>query len=209
MEEVLVESSFYAKYFHVSAIHIIINSSIIIIIVSSSMWQMNAEKSLLHIMLFDFQSSKFTLKLPDDDDKNVSKLVASIARALWDHKIKLNATLARMRVKGNALVIYQLIPDPVSRELYEANCIQPCYLRVNTIKVQDVRNEVLNQLCNEGFLLVDSETKLYRQKNSIWLLDEDMLVFSSDCRGLLDTHSLVENGYLIPQVSSYYIAEKR
>lgn len=162
---------------------------------------MHADEALLHIMLFDFQDSKFTLRLRiDKKEDGIPENVSRVADALWRHRTKLNATLARMRVEKDALKICQLIPDPVAREVYKANRLYPCYARVNPIKVRDVQMEVVKQLLNEGMMVVKEQNQLYESSKSMCLLQKDLLVFSPGCRGLLDVHSLVQTGFLVMQV---------
>ena len=153
-------------------------------------------------MLFDFQSSKFTLRLRSDDEvTDIPETTVRVAAALWNHRTKLNATLARMRVAKDAGSITQLNSNPVVRKIYESNQLCPCYARVNTIKIRDVQMEVINRLINEGFVLVEGEEQLYKySQTSMCLLEQDLLAFSSSCRGLLDTHELVESGCLVQQV---------
>lgn len=150
-------------------------------------------------MLFDFQDSKFTLKPQLDRSIEVEK-IANIADALWKHRVKLNATLARMRVESDASRISQLIPDQKAKETYEASCVYPCYARVNPIKVRDVQAEVVRQLINDGIKLVDTQNELHKHSKSMCLLQKNLLIFSSSCRRLLDVHMLVENGCLALQV---------
>lgn len=153
-------------------------------------------------MLFDFQSSKFTLRLRPDEMGSVLPTTAKVAEALWNHRTKLNATLARMRVERDANCISQLISNPAIRKTYEANQLYPCYARVNSIKVRDVQTEVVNQLLNAGFMLVDDESDLGKYSyRSVCVLQKDLLAFSTGCRGTLDTHELVESGCLVLQVS--------
>lgn len=162
---------------------------------------MHADEVLLHIMLLDFQDSKFTLRLRNDKEEDgVPENISRMADALWRHRTKLNATLARMRVEADALKICQLIPDPVARKVYEANSLFPCYARVNHIKVRDVQSEVVKQLLNEGVVLVKEQNEFYGASKSMCLLQKDLLVFSPGCRGLLDVHTLVQNGFLVMQV---------
>ena len=159
---------------------------------------MYTDEALLHIMLFDFQDSKFTLQLRNEE--GIPENIAKVADALWHYRTKLNATLARMRVEADALKICQLIPDPVARQVYEANDLYPCYARVNPIKVRDVQTEVVNQLLNEGVTLVKDQNELHTAPKSMCLLSKDLLVFSAGCRTFLDAHNLVGNGFLAMQV---------
>lgn len=151
-------------------------------------------------MLFDLQNSKFSLRLKPNDTESVPESVARMADYLWNHRTKLNATLARMRVEGRAQKISQLISDQAARKVYESDKLAPCYARVNPIKVRDTQTQVVNQLLRDDFLQVDSEEGLAKHKRSMYHLEDDLLVFSPDCRGLLDEHELVGNGCLVLQV---------
>ena len=161
---------------------------------------MHGNEPLLRLMLFDLQNSKFSLRLKPNEMGNVSEPVAKMADALWNHRTKLNATLARMRVEGGALRISQLIPDQTTRETFESNKTYPCHARVNPIKVRDIQTQVVDRLLNDGFVQVKAQDNLSEHKKSVCLLQEDLLVFSPDCRGMLDEHDLVENGFLVLQV---------
>lgn len=151
-------------------------------------------------MLFDLQNSKFSLRLKPNEVGNVPDQVAKMTEALWSHRTKLNATLARMRVEGRALKIYQLIPDCASRKKYESDSHYPCYARVNPIKVRDIQTQVVERLLCDGFVQVYSEDSISNHRKCMCLLQEDLLVFSPDCRGLLDENDLVENGCIVLQV---------
>ncbi len=168
--------------------------------------QTHSDESLLHLMLFDLQNSKFSLRFKPNEMGNVPEPVARMAEALWNHRTKLNATLARMRVEGRALKIHQLIPERASRKKYESNSQYPCYARVNPIKVRNIQTQVVEKLLRDGFMRVDSEGNL-NHKKSMYLLEDDLLVFSPDCRGFLDELDLVENGCLVLQVGQLSVLQ--
>ena len=151
-------------------------------------------------MLFDLQNSKFSLRFKPNEMGGMPEQVAKMAEALWGHRTKLNATLARMRVEGRALKIYQLIPDRAARKKYESDSHCPCYARVNPIKVRDTQNQLVERLLQDGFIQVYSEDSIRNHKRCMCLLQQDLLVFSPDCRGLLDEHDLVQSGYMVLQV---------
>lgn len=164
--------------------------------------QLHADEALVHIMLFDFQDSKFTLRLRFPKEHCVPDCVVRVADSLWQHRTKLNATLARMRVEADALRISKLIPDPVARKICENNDFFPCYARVNPIKVGNVQKEVVNQLLNEGVVLVRVQEDLIKYSRTMCILQKDLLVFSPSCRMFLDAHPLVERGFIVLQVKS-------
>lgn len=152
-------------------------------------------------MLFDFQDSKFSLRVRSHEREGIPEPVIRVAEALRHHRTKLNASLARMRVQKDAMKISQLIPDPATRKVYEANVLYPCYARVNPIKVRDVQTEVVNPLFNEGFMMVEDLKDLCKYGHkSVCFLEKDLVAFSHGCRRMLDVHNLVEEGCLILQV---------
>ena len=156
------------------------------------------------VMAYDFQKERFTLRLPRDDTDQIPGPVVKVAQALWQYKIKLSATLARMRVKQNAQSVTQLIPNPGIRERYENSFRQPCYARVNLIKVDDIQTEVLSVLQDNDYMLVTTQEELEQQNRSVRHLRRDLLEFSADCRGTLDCSDLVKEGYIILQVHIQY-----
>jgi hypothetical protein len=151
-------------------------------------------------MAYDLQKERFTLRLPRDDVDQIPGSVVKVAQALWQHKVKLSASLARMRVKQNAQSVSQLIPNTDVRERYENALREPCYARVNMTKVDDVQAEVLSVLHDDDYTLVTTQEELVRQERSFRHLRRDLLEFSTDCRGTLDCKDLVKDGYIILQV---------
>ena len=160
--------------------------------------KLHGHKSLVAIMAYDFQKERFGLKPPTRDSHNTD-IVLRVAEALWQHKVKLGAALARMRVKANAKNISQLIPGE-ARPMYERTLNQPCYARVNTVKVNNVQVEIISRLCRDGFAVVDSRDHLYLYPRSVYSSQRSLLEFSPDCRPLLSDHELVIEGCLVVQV---------
>lgn len=161
-------------------------------------------------MAYDLQKERFTLRLPRDDVDQIPGSVVKVAQALWQHKIKLSATLARMRVKQNAQSVSQLIPNADIRERYESAFREPCYARVNLTKVDNIQTEVLSVL-RDDYTLVTTQEEFEQQEKSFRHLRRDLLEFSADCRGTLDCKDLVKDGYIILQVhdldssATYYL----
>ena len=151
-------------------------------------------------MAYDLQKERFILRLPKDDVDQIPGSVVKVAQALWQHKIKLSATLARMRVKQNAQSVSQLIPNADIRERYENAFREPCYARVNLTKVDDIQTEVLSVLRDNDYTLVTTQEEFEQQERSFRHLRRDLLEFSADCRGTLDCKDLVKDGYIILQV---------
>lgn len=162
--------------------------------------QLHSHRLLVLIMAYDLQKERFTLRLPRDDVDQIPGSVVKVAQALWQHKIKLSATLARMRVKQNAQCVTQLIPNTDVRERYESAIREPCYARVNLTKVDNIRAEVLSVLRDSDYTLVTTEEEFEQQGRCFRHLRRDLLEFSADCRGTLDCKDLVKDGYIILQV---------
>lgn len=166
--------------------------------------QLHSHRLLVLIMAYDLQKERFTLRLPRDDIDQIPGSVVKVAQALWQHKIKLSATLARMRVKQNAQSVSQLIPNTDTRERYENAFQEPCYARVNLAKVNDIQTEVLSVLRDDDYTLVTTQEEFEQQERSFRHLRRDLLEFSADCRGTLDCKDLVKDGYIILQVHDLY-----
>ena len=154
-------------------------------------------------MAYDFQKERFKLRPPRDSYGKLPESVLRVAEALWQHKVKLSATLARMRVNANALIISHLIPE-TARQKYEQSANQPFYARVNPLKVGSIQTEVIAKLCcSEGLTVVNTEDQLLACMRAVYQHrgdHGDLLAFSSDCRGFLSYHELVKEGCLVLQV---------
>ena len=156
-------------------------------------------------MAYDFQKERFKLRPPRDSYGKLPETVLRVAEALWKHKVKLNATMARMRVKANALAISQLIPESSTRQKYEQTRNQPFYARVNLLKVGSIQSDVIiaKLCCSEGLAVVNTEDQLLVRRKVVYQHhgdQRDLLAFSSDCRGFLGDHELVKEGCLVLQV---------
>lgn len=162
--------------------------------------QLHSHDLLVLVMAYEFQKERFNLKLPRDDLDKIAPEVVKVGQALWHHKVKLSATLARMRVKSDAQSITELIPNPNVRETYQNSLKQPCYARVNKNKVENPEEEVISVLQSLGYTKVTTGEQLLQQKKSVKQLRRDLLQFSADCRGTLDCIDLVKDGYIILQV---------
>ena len=164
------------------------------------MLQLHHYKSLVLVMAYDFQNGKFAIRLPKEEVDNLPINVVKVAKALWEHKIKLGASLARMRVKEDARSVTLLIPDSGIRQRYERTNEIPYCTRMNLGKVNKTHKDILAQLQEEGFTVVQYQRDLCRQRRSVYQPRRDLLIFSPDSRECVDGHELVTNGHLIVQV---------
>ena len=155
------------------------------------------------LMAYDYQDRRFALKIPHDRSENVPSLVLKVGEALSRHRVKLNATLARMRVKSNALSTTQLLPEASYLE-YQAVVTEPYYTRVNRNKVRNFQVQIVAALRGDGFTLYGSEEELHSGEKAFYHLHRNLVGFSSDVRGSILRHQLLTEGYLLPQVETMY-----
>ncbi len=148
-------------------------------------------------MTYDFQSEKFSLRLPTHGTHILPPEFIEVAESLLAHKVKLGATLARMRVKQNAKSITQLIPDLRVRLKFEYAEASHCAARVNPLKVNCLQ-EVISRLLRDSVTRVHTKDELLGI--SFYQAETDLLVFSADFRPHLHSHQLVTEGFLILQV---------
>lgn len=152
-------------------------------------------------MAYDFQKEHFNLRLPRNNTDQIPEEVVKVGEALWQHKVKLNATLARMRVKENAQSVTELIPNPDSRGRFLAYQKQPCYARVNTKKVDNIEDDVIAVLHDAGYTKATTREQIQSEKRALRRRQRDLLEFSADCRDTIDSIDLVKNGCIVLQVS--------
>ena len=158
--------------------------------------QLHQHELLVTVMAYAMIKDKFNTKPPrdwGDEGHHLTDEVLQVVEALWTHKVKLGATLSRMKVHAGALNIAQLLPES-TRERFCEVTTEPIYVRVNA----DI--DVTSRICAAGFKLIGRSEQLVSCHNSAQLLRDDLLAFSSDCRTILWGNELVENGLIIPQV---------
>lgn len=143
---------------------------------------------------------RFNTRPPCDwgQEESIADEIKRVADALWMHRVKLGATLARMRVRACAQHISLLIPESTRESFMEATS-EPFYARVNGSKLAVSQSELMSRLHSSGFSIATRPEQLSSHKSS-FLLRGDLLTFSPDCRNFLWGHDLVEEGLIIPQV---------
>ena len=151
-------------------------------------------------MTFDYQDRKFSLKVPRSGSENAPSLVLKVAEALFRHRVRLNATLARMRVKSNAQTTSQLMSE-ASYLKYQSVITEPFYVRVNNNRIRSFEADILSPLCSEGgFTLCSSREELRKGEKSFYRLHRSLLAFSPDTKETVLQHQLLTDGYLVQQV---------
>lgn len=95
-------------------------------------FQFNEDSGLVMVMLCDFQSRKFQHRTPFPNE-TLDETAEQVEEALLQVKTRLNAALARHRIKAAAPSLDHLLPDAVrSKEELRSN--MPMYVWVNQIK---------------------------------------------------------------------------
>lgn len=152
-------------------------------------------------MAYDFQKHKFSLRPPRKPD-SIPDVMVSVSEALWSHRVKINATLARRRVAANAQCTTQLLPhgDLVS---FTNIISEPVYVRLVDGRFFDSWSSAMMQLQGLGVTLVKDVGGLRHCTKCAVLLRSDLLAFSADCRYLLYDKERENEGLLTltsPQV---------
>ena len=176
---------------------------VFMVIISSSLsLQLLGHESLIIIMAYDYQQLKFVLKLPKGDDaEGISSLVLKVGAAIEKHRVKFNATLARMRVKYSVKSIMQLLPEASYRE-YQRIMSQPFYARINRNKVTNFQTDIISSLQKKGFTACVNFDKLVETEKGFCHFQRNLIAFSPGFRDtILDLEDqLITEGYLVPQV---------
>ncbi|KAL4229770.1 hypothetical protein ACF0H5_010161 [Mactra antiquata] len=160
------------------------------------------DESLVYVVLWDYQSRKFQQRTPLDDEV-LDSTVQSVEEAILEYKTKLNASLARHRIKAMAPSIEFLLPDKV-RSKEEIRSKLPVFTWVNQLKTSI--QTVVSELKDNNFTLVDYEDRF---DGKVFYIDPhcpDMLVFTAECRDFLLEHHLLTGGHLVMQDKSSCIA---
>ena len=152
-------------------------------------------------MTYDFQKHKFSLRPPRNSD-TVPDVMMSISEALWSHRVKMNAALARRRVAANAQCATQLLPHSDLASF--TNIIsEPVYVRLVDGRFFDSWSSAMIQLQTLGVTLVKDVAMLRCCSKCAVLLRSNLLAFSADCRYLLYDRDRENEGLLTvisPQV---------
>lgn len=151
-------------------------------------------------MAYDFLKERFNLCPPRNGRSAIPEPTLQVAEALWQHKVKLSATLARMRVKENAASVAELLPAE-ERRVCKRVCNRPYFARVNPNGGADAES-LAARLCDEGYHGVGGVDQFgaHATQKAVCLVKRDLLAFSPLCREVLHDHPLVKEGHLVLQV---------
>ena len=170
-------------------------------IISFSLFlQLLGHESLVIIMAYDYQQLKFVLKLPKGAGaEGISSLVLRVGAAIEKHRVKFNATLARMRVKYSVKSITKLLPEASYRK-YQSVMSQPFYARINRNKVTNFPNNIVYPLQKNGFTPCVNLDKLVETEKGFFHFQRNLIAFAPGSRDTILEDQLITEGYLVPQV---------
>ncbi|XP_006873291.1 PREDICTED: putative methyltransferase NSUN7 [Chrysochloris asiatica] len=153
--------------------------------------------SLIIVMLYDFQDRKFQARLLPDDEDTILE-VQEVENLLNSFKTKLAASLARCRIKHDALSIYHILPETVRKQELRASTL-PLYAWINTCKISP--DEVYSNLRKNGYHKVKSVLHIDDKVFAVDTHCYDVLIFPSHLKNDLLHIDLVKDYKLIFQVN--------
>ena len=95
------------------------------------------------VVLWDYQNRKFQQRTPFKDEL-LDPVVQQVEEAIVEYKTKLNASLARHRIKASARSVEFLLPDKVRSKEDLASKL-PVYVWVNTLRTRYVGDITRNK----------------------------------------------------------------
>ncbi|XP_072171190.1 putative methyltransferase NSUN7 [Diadema setosum] len=152
--------------------------------------------SIIMVILCDMIARKFSRRARRQPETCIP-YIQEVEEELMSHTTKLNAALARNRIKYQASSIENLLPATV-RERERIGSQMPCYTWVNqlAISVQDA----IEKLKEEGFQLVMSMDRLVDSHSfAIDVHCPNVLIFSAQAREEIRDSELVRSSKLIIQ----------
>ncbi|XP_052795008.1 putative methyltransferase NSUN7 [Mya arenaria] len=160
------------------------------------------DESLVYVVLWDYQNRKFQARTPFNGEV-LDSSVQAVESAILEYKTKLNASLARHRIKAAAPSIEFLLPDKV-RSKDHVQCKMPVYVWVNQLKT--TVNEVIEELKDSHYSLISPDEMLEGRVVYVDSHCSDMLVLPSESREFIQEHQLLSSGHIVMQDKSSCIA---
>ncbi|XP_045204009.2 putative methyltransferase NSUN7 isoform X2 [Mercenaria mercenaria] len=160
------------------------------------------DQALVFVVLWDYQSRKFQQRTPFKDEE-LNTIVQSVEEAIIEYKTKLNASLARHRIKMMAPSIEFLLPDKV-RSKEEIRSKLPVYVWVNQLKTSV--ETVIGQFKDDHYTLINCEDHLEGKAFYIDHHCTDMIVLPAESREYILEHDLLHSGQIVMQDKSSCIA---
>ncbi|KAK6172528.1 hypothetical protein SNE40_016163 [Patella caerulea] len=167
--------------------------------------ELREEDGLVMVTLCEFQERKFQYRSPHPGEIQ-NPLVQQVERAIMDTKTKLNAALARHRIKASARSLEFLLPDNV-RKNDAVKEKMPAYFWVNQIKSS--MDEVMNVLKDDGYKCIPNVIDGAHGEDKVFSIDHhcpDLLVFPAHLIRDLLKNRLITEGHLVRQDKSSCLA---
>ncbi|XP_041357214.1 putative methyltransferase NSUN7 isoform X2 [Gigantopelta aegis] len=165
--------------------------------------ELQGDQDLVLVMLCDFQKRKFQPRTPIEDEE-LDEVCMQVEEAILNIRVKLDACLARHRIKASAPCIECLLPESI-RQQGEKNYKMPVYMWVNQLKSN--MEQVVQILKDDDFVEVPRSDMDLSGKE--FMLDnhcDDLLVFPADLQKELRKHRLIESGKAVLQDKSSCLA---
>lgn len=152
-------------------------------------------------MAFDFLKHNFNLRPPRRATSNLSTISSRmelIADALWKHRVRLSATLAKMRVIAGARTTTELLPES-SQAKHLQLVSKSLFARITNIN-DAVQKQILLMLSTAGIVLTNHISQLSQSKRAVVHVTRDLLAFTPDCRMWVYNCDLMQKGILVIEV---------
>ncbi|NXT16589.1 NSUN7 methyltransferase, partial [Prunella fulvescens] len=134
--------------------------------------------SLLVVMLYDLQDRKFQKRKIFAEEELVAE-VQEIGHYLYRYMTKLAASLARCRIKYDALSIEYFVPEVISKREQRTSALPLCFW-INTFKIS--LEDVIRDLEMKGLTKVESVSDFDHYTYAVDQHCHDVLVFPSSLR---------------------------
>ncbi|XP_022091611.1 putative methyltransferase NSUN7 [Acanthaster planci] len=154
--------------------------------------------SIIVVILCDMLNRHFAKRLREPNEP-VIPYVQEFEDDLFAHTTKLNASLARNRIKFQARSVECLLPEKV-RQREECGTKMPIYAWVN--QLQNSVEDVIEQLTQDGYKKVPSINSLGEYSFTVDSQCPNVLVFDAQNRNTLEDSYLVRGGNLVIQDKS-------
>ncbi|XP_030047188.1 putative methyltransferase NSUN7 [Microcaecilia unicolor] len=158
--------------------------------------------SLMIVILYDYQDRKFQPRILSNKEELIPE-VQEIEHYLFRYKNKLAASLARCRIKYDALTIDHILPENVRKQEQRAFTL-PLYAWINTVKTSF--EDICGALKKEGYSKVNAAPEL---EGYAFCVDEhcpDVLVFPPHLREELNNLQLFTEHKLLLQDKYHSLA---
>ncbi|XP_029444846.1 putative methyltransferase NSUN7 isoform X2 [Rhinatrema bivittatum] len=158
--------------------------------------------SLLIVILYDYQDRKFQPRIISNKEELIPE-VQEIEHYLYSYKTKLAASLARCRIKHDALTIDHILPENVRKQEQRAFTL-PLYAWINIAKTSF--EDICSALKKEGYSKVQAVSEL---DGFAYCVDEhcpDVLAFPPHLREELNNLQLFTDHKLLLQDKYHSLA---